>query len=239
MNIETPQKAWIVGVGPGLGASLSRLLCRKGLTVLASARTSNIERTLQESVKDAAGALHFYPCDVTQQDSIQTVVQQLKDTNKLPDILIYNVGQIVIKSFLDLAPEEHEQNWRVNCHGAALCAAAVLPHMQQQKHGSILFTGATASIRGGKNFSAFASSKFALRGMAQSLAREFGPQGIHVAHILIDGLIWGAQAQDRFKAQRDACLEPDAIAETYWHLIQQPRATWSHEVDLRPYNESF
>ena len=111
--------------------------------------------------------------------------------------------------------------------------------MLEQGNGSILFTGATASIRAGGNFAAFASAKFALRGLAQSLAREFDPQGIHVAHVIIDGLIWGQPAKHLHKAQEGDCLKPEAIAEVYLNIIEQDSSAWTHELDLRPHSESF
>ncbi len=147
--------------------------------------------------------------------------------------------QLNPKPFMKLTPAEFEKSWLSTCFGAMVAAQAALPGMLAQGGGTIIFTGATASVKGNPSFAAFASAKFALRGLAQSLAREFAPQGVHVVNTLIDGVIWGPQTQQRFTIARENCLEPEAIAKTYLQLIGQPPCAWTHELDLRPSSEKF
>jgi NAD(P)-dependent dehydrogenase (short-subunit alcohol dehydrogenase family) len=158
-----------------------------------------------------------------------------------PGVLLYNAGSFVRGGILELTPEQFVQGWQANCYGAFLAARQVLPDMLEAGRGTILLSGATGSLRGGARFSGLAVGKFGLRALGQSLAREFGPQGIHVAHVVIDGQIDSPRARNREGPERtdDTYLQPDAIAETYWQLHAQHPTTWSHEVDLRPYGERF
>ena len=236
--------AVITGVGPGLGASLSRRLHREGYKVAGLARTEGFGRELEselkqtEAAKGAADFRHFC-CDLAEPMAVRETIEDVERLWGAPDVLIHNASQILIKPILEITAKEFESVWRVTCLGAMSAAKAVIPGMQKRGNGAILFTGATAALRGGAKFAAFASAKFALRGLAQALAREHGAEGIHVAHIVVDGLIWSDKTVERFNPAREACLEPDAIAESYYQLIAQDRSAWSQEIDLRPFSEKF
>ncbi len=147
--------------------------------------------------------------------------------------------QLKIRPFLDVTVDEFESVWRVTCLGAMITARATLPAMLDAGAGTLIFSGATASTRGSARFSSLSVGKSGLRALAQSLAREFGPRGIHVAHTILDGLIWAPQTRARFDPAQEQCMAPEAIAQTYLHLAQQHRSAWTHEVDLRPAHGAF
>ena len=164
-------------------------------------------------------------------------------------MLVHNPQLLTIKPFEQTTIDEFEQTWRVTCLGAVTATQAVIPHMAARRQGMIILSGATAGLRGGANFSAFASAKFALRGLAQSLAREYGPKGVHVAHVVLDGLIDEPQTDQRFgsqatrsqdsRSQDSARMDPHAIAQAYLDLSTQPPSAWTQEMDLRPFSERF
>lgn len=236
--INSPPVAVVAGVGPGLGAAVCRTLADADYRVAALARTTNYTSQLAEEMASAGQQLLALPCDVTDTKAVSEAFQYVDAQLGPADVLVYNAGQLVVAPFLEIAAETFEQAWRVTCGGAMACAQQAIARMQSQQAGTLIFTGATASRRGGAGFAAFAAAKFALRGMVQSLAREFGPQGIHVAHVLIDGQIQGEAAQQR-GAEPTQCLEPQAIAQAYLDLIRQHRSAWTQELDLRPDMEQF
>ena len=238
MNESVPVAA-VVGAGPGLGASLCRLLTSKGWTVGALCRKPAADWATDPSWCAANGRLIPLACDVTDQGSVERAFDKLETAAGDVSTLIYNAAVLARGPFLDLTLAQFEQSWQTIARGAFLCARRALPPMLKAQRGTLVFTGATASIRGGVGFGAFAPAKFALRGLAQSLAREFGPRGIHVAHVLIDGLIWCPQTRERFDPPRKSCIEPDAIANAYWNLISQDRSARTHELDLRTESEKF
>ncbi len=227
--------ALVSGAGPGLGAALCDKLLEAGYAVAGLARSEGFAGPALPASAD----FRYHACDITDAAAVGRTVARIRDELGEISVFIHNAGQVLIKPFHETEPEEFEGIWRVNCLGAMIGARAVAPGMLKAGGGTILMTGATASVRGGASFSAFASSKFALRGFAQSLARAYGKDGIHVAHIVIDGMIWGAQARDRFGAARETCLDPEAIADAYIGLIGQDRSCWSQEIDLRPSVEEF
>lgn len=230
--------ALVTGVGPGLGAAICRRLVRAGYAVAGLARSSSFGKQLQAEIGPES-RFRFYDCDVTNVESVnETSVRARRDLGSF-EVLVHNASTIVIAPFAETKTADFEKLWRVTCLGAVLSSQAVLPDMLAARSGSIIITGATASLRGGANFAAFASAKFALRGLAQSLAREHGKNGIHVAHAIVDGLIWAQKARDRFDAKEDDCLKPESIAEQYLNLIEQDPSAWTHELDLRPYGENF
>ncbi len=236
--------AVITGVGPGLGASLSRRLHREGYKVAGLARSENFGKELERALSQteaAAGPADFkhFCCDLAEPMAVRETIEDVERLWGAPGVLIHNASQILIKPALEITAKEFESVWRVTCLGGMIAAKAVIPAMQKKGGGAILFTGATAALRGGAKFAAFASAKFALRGLAQALAREHGADGIHVAHVVVDGLIWSEKTVERFNPAREACLEPDAIAEAYYQLITQDRSAWSQEIDLRPFSEKF
>ena len=233
----TPQHApeslaVITGFAPGIGVCLAEKLLNQGYTVAGLSRSS-------KGLSQPAENFHAFACDVTKPESVGQAFTAIKADLGSPTVLVYNAAELLVRDFMAIAPEDFERVWRTMCFGALLCAQQVLPDMLALGQGTLLFSGATASIRGSANFAAFASAKFALRGLVQSLARQYGPQGIHVIHTLLDGVIWGDRAENQFQLERGACMEPDDIATTYLHLIQQNPSTWTQEIDLRPWNERY
>ena len=231
--------ALVTGVGPGLGASVCQKLCSEGYAVAGTARSPGFCQELERDLRAAGQSFLFAPCDVSDGEAMQEVVERVTNEWGAPAVLVHNAGQLVIKPFVEMTAEEFEAVWRGTALGAMIAAKAVLPGMILSGEGTILFTGATASMRGSANFAALASAKFALRGLAQSLAREHGPLGIHIVHAVLDGIMWGGISKAVVNASRETCIEPDAVAEIYLQLIRQERSAWTHEIDIRPSSETF
>jgi NAD(P)-dependent dehydrogenase (short-subunit alcohol dehydrogenase family) len=237
--------AWIVGVGAsaGLGAAVARRFAKAGLVVALTGRSLERVREIAREIVTAGGRAHALPGDVSSVDDIERVVAELQPLGPLR-VAIFNAGNAVRGTPLQLTPEQFESTWRGSTYAGFLFARVALPRLLAAGGGSLLFTGATASLRGRGPFVAFAAAKAGLRSVAQSIAREYGPQGVHVAHVVIDGGIDGERLrtslpQRAAQAGADELLHPDAIAETYWQLHQQQRSAWTHELDLRPYKEAF
>lgn len=227
--------AIVIGAGPGLGAAVARRFAREGFTVGVVAR----QRETVEPTAQAIGG-HAYAADTTDAALVAALFAKIRRDLGTPDVLVYNASAFQMGGLLEVSPEDFERCWKVGCHGAFLCAREVAPAMIERGAGTILLTGATAALRGSARFSCLAVGKFGLRALGQSMARELGPQGIHVAHVVIDGQIDSprtrAWSPDR---PESSFLAPDAIAETYWQLHIQPRTAWTQEVDLRPASEKF
>jgi len=187
------------------------------------------------------GEERFLPlsCDLTDAAQVDAAVGEVEAHFGPVDAYIHNVARLHRQAFVETAPGEFESMWRSICLSAVLGTQRVLPAMLERGRGSLLLMGATASVKAGADFSAFAAGKFALRGLAQSLARELGPRGIHVAHLVIDGVMWSERARDSFGMTEAQCLDPDAVAGTCLHLLEQQRSAWTHELDIRPDVETF
>jgi NAD(P)-dependent dehydrogenase (short-subunit alcohol dehydrogenase family) len=242
---EPTRLAWVAGVGAsaGLGAALARRFARGGLTVIVTGRSPERLDALVEEVLGAGGHAVALPGDVTSESDLAAIAQQLTRFGTL-EVAIFNASGATSVPTLELSAEQFEAAWRVSTLGGFLFARESLPRLLASGRGSLLFTGATASTRGRPPFAAFASAKAGLRSLAQSLAREFGPQNIHVAHVVVDGGIDGERLRTlapKRVAQRGpgGLLNPDDIADAYWFLHQQPPSAWSQEIDLRPFNEPF
>lgn len=230
----------IVGVGPGLGGALAERFARGGHAMALLSRTQAGRRTITDRIARAGGTARGYDCDVTDVASTAAAFARIRDELGDPSVLLYNAGSFTTGGILELDPGRFEAAWRINCLGGFLASREVLPAMVENGTGTILFTGATAALRGGAGFAGLSVGKFGLRSLAQSMAREFGPRGIHVAHVVIDGMIGTPSVRERFKDRgEDWFLGPDAIAEQYWLLHNQPRTAWTQELDLRPYGEKF
>ncbi len=225
--------ALIVGAGSGLSASLARLMLKEGMQVALAARSAEKLREFA----DATGARTF-DCDAAKRDEVETLFDDLDAANLTPDVVIYNPSYRVRGAFVDLDPKEVEKTLAITAFGGFIVAQQAVRRMLPKAKGALLFTGASASVKGYAQSAPFAMGKFALRGLAQSLARELGPQGIHVAHFVIDGGIASAR-RPADPAKPDALLDPDAIAESYMQVLRQPRSAWSFEVELRPWVEKF
>ena len=233
--METPKykTALIVGAGEGLSASLARLLARERINVALAAR--KIEKL--GALCRETGA-HAYACDAANADEVERLFGLVEREIGSPDLVVYNASARARGAFVELVPAEVSQALLVSAFGGFLVAQQAARRMLPNKHGAIVFTGASASVKGYPQSSPFAMGKFALRGLAQSLARELSPRGIHVAHFVIDGGIRSTARQDP-PDRPDSWLDPDAIALSYWNVLQQPRSAWSWEMELRPWVETF
>lgn len=235
--INQSKTAIVAGVGSGLGVTLCRQLADMGYRVAGLSRSEATFGVLLDSLS----ADIFMPvcCDITDTAHMDRAVSQVKERFGPVSVYIHNAAQLHRQGFLETDSEIFESLWRTTCLGAVHGVQRVLPDMLEAGSGTLLFIGATASVKAGAGFSAFSSAKFALRGLSQSLARELGPQGIHVAHLVIDGVMWGARARDSFAMNPSQCLDPLAVSKTCRHLIEQDRSAWTYELDLRPDVESF
>jgi len=227
------ENALIVGAGAGLSASLARLLARKGLRVALAARdTGKLAALCRETSARA------FTCDAAQPDQVARVFEQLDNETGAPDVVVYNPSARARGPFVDLVPADVERSMAVTAMGAFLVAQQAVRRMLPKKHGAILFTGASASVKGYAQSAPFAMGKFAVRGLAQSMARELAPQGIHVAHFVIDGGIRNPGREEPAD-KPDSLLDPEAIAMSYWNVLEQPRSAWTWELELRPWTERF
>ncbi len=232
-----------VGAATGLGAALARRFAQEGLLVFLAGRTQAKVTAVAEDILRKGGNAKAKVADATRETDVIALLDEAADKGHL-DIVAYNVGNNLAMPLLDLKAETFENLWRENAYGGFLVGREAVRRMLPAGHGTILFTGATASLKARPPFTGFASAKASLRALAQGLAREFGPQGIHVAHIVIDGVIEGDYAAGRFpdfvKAKGpDGLLKTDEIADAYWALHKQPKSAWTHELDLRPFKEPF
>jgi NAD(P)-dependent dehydrogenase (short-subunit alcohol dehydrogenase family) len=233
MPTPRPEIALIVGAGSGLSASLARLFSREAMRVAIAARnTANLAALSGET-----GAQSF-ACDAADPDQVARLFDDVESRLGMPDVVVYNASARLRGSLIELVPAEVEQALRVSAFGGFLVAQQAVRRMLPKRSGAILFTGASASVKGYAQSAPFAMGKFALRGLAQSMARELAPQGIHVAHFVIDG---GIRNPGRTEApdKPDSMLNPDAIAETYLYVLRQPRSAWTWEIELRPWVERF
>jgi NAD(P)-dependent dehydrogenase (short-subunit alcohol dehydrogenase family) len=203
---------------------------------------------LLDQIRSEGGVAHGFASDARKEDEVIALVEQIESTLGAIEVLVFNIGANAPSSILDETARKYFKIWEMACFGGFLNGREVAKRMVQRPgdghKGTIIFTGATASLRGGANFAAFAGAKMALRALAQSMARELGPRGIHVAHVVIDGAIDTAFIRDNFPERyalksEDGILNPDHIADAYWMLHRQPRDAWTHELDLRPYLEKF
>lgn len=232
------ETALVFGVGPGLGASLVRRFAAENMLIGAVARD---EAKLNSLIKSEAGhGVRTYAADVSKSEDIQRVFDSVDREFGEPDLVVFNAGAFQKDNFLDIDPADFERCWRIGCLGGLLVGQAAARRMVKRGHGSILFTGATAALRGSAGFANLAVPKFGLRALSQSMARELGPQGVHVAHVIIDGQIESERYRHLIEDRgEDSLLAPDAIAELYLQLHRQPRSAWSHETDIRPLSEKF
>ena len=224
--------ALIAGAGPGLGQTLMQVAADNGYLSVGLRRSNT-------AIANNTDNQIVMSCDLSDGDAVQSSVQGIIDQYGAPQLVVHNTAELVIKPFLETQLDEFLGCWQNMMLSAATLTQSVIPAMLDNGGGTMIFSGATASIRGGRNFAAFSSAKFALRGLAQSLAREFQPSGIHVVHTLLDGLIDTAASRELHKADPATMMKTEEIAAEYLRLAQQPQSVWTHELDLRPQTESF
>jgi len=220
----------IVGAGGGLSASLARRFAKAGMSVTLAARDTGKLEPLCEAI----GATAF-ACDASDAAQVARLFESVERQSGAPDVVVYNASARARGPFVSLEPEAVRRTLLVSAYGAFLVAQRAVPGMLAKQSGAVLLTGASASVKGYAESAPFAMGKFALRGLAQSMARELAPKGIHVAHFVIDGAIRPRGHEDA----NDTMLDPDAIAETYFDVLAQPRSAWTWEVELRPWVERF
>lgn len=229
--------AVVTGVGPGLGASLARRFARE-YAVAITARSADYLRTLAGDIQSAGGVVLEVQADVGNREQVAAGFKLIRERLGEVDVLLHNAGAGPFGAISEITPEQFENCLRVNALGAFLCAKECVPSMIARGRGVMLFTGATAGVKAGARSAAFGPANFAKRGLAQSLARDLGPKGIHVAWINIDGAI-DLPNRTIPHMSKDDMLNPDAIAETYWHLAHQDRSTWTMQTEVRPFKEKF
>lgn len=228
----------IVGAGPGMGAAIGRRFAREGFKVALAGRTLSKVEGLAADIAGAKG----YACDATDEASVKALFDAVKRDMGEPNVVVFNASGRVRKSILDIEVDEFQTAWQISCLGGFIVGRDAARIMAPKGEGTILFTGATASVKSYANSAGFAVGKFGLRALSYSMAREFGPKGIHVAHVIIDGGIRADHRPDyrpEDPAKPDKWLDPDAIADNYWVLHAQHRSSWTAEIDVRPWVENF
>ena len=234
----------VIGAGDATGSAVARRFAKAGFTVCVARRTVSALKPLVDQITAGGGRSIAFGLDARREDAVVNFFQHVEAEVGPVEVLVFNVGGNVRFPILETTAQKYFKVWEMCALAGFLSAREAARVMLPRGHGTILFTGATASLRGGVGFSAFAGGKAALRALAQSMAREFGPQGLHVAHVVIDGLIDTAYSRQHFSqrvadAGPDGILNPDHIAEAYWWLHSQPRDAWTFELDLRPSVETW
>ena len=236
--MSSRKTAIVFGVGPGLGWALARRFATENMQVAAVARDkSKLNSQIQS---EGSRDIHPYAADVSSSEDVLHVFDSVGRDLGEPDLVVFNAGAFQKANVLDINPADFERCWRIGCLGGLLVGQGAARRMVKRGHGTIIFSGATAALRGSAGFANLAVPKFGLRALAQSMARELGPQGIHVGFVIIDGQIESERYRHLVDERgEDSLLAPDAIAETYLQLHRQPRSAWSHEIDVRPWSEKF
>jgi NAD(P)-dependent dehydrogenase (short-subunit alcohol dehydrogenase family) len=236
--------ALVIGAGDATGSAIARRFAREGYVACMTRRSADKLQPLVEEIRSAGGQAHGFASDARKEEQVAELVDHIESQVGPIDVFVFNVGANVPCSILEETTRKHFKVWEMACFSGFLTSQAVAKRMAPRKRGTILFTGATAALRGAANFAAFATAKHGIRALAQSMARELGPMNIHVAHVIIDGAIDTAFIRDNFPAKyaekdQDGLLSPDHIADAYWYLHSQPRDAWTFELDLRPWMERW
>lgn len=236
MGSSSSKACVVAGVGPGNGASLSRRFAAAGYQVAMLARSEERLRKLEAEISGTRG----YPVDLGEPSAVSASFEKIRSQLGPIDVLVHNAGGGRFSSFMDTTPEIFEESWRANTLSLLLCGREVVPGMLERGTGQIIAIGATAALRGGAGFAGFAPAKAAQRSLTQSMARALGPQGIHVAYVVVDGVIDIPRTRGFFSDKPDDFfLKPDAIADSVYALTEQDRSAWTHELDLRPFGEKW
>jgi NAD(P)-dependent dehydrogenase (short-subunit alcohol dehydrogenase family) len=236
--------ALVAGVGEGLGGAVARRFARGGFDTVLVARSADRLARIAGEIEAAGGRGIAYVADVREESAVAKLFDDVEAEIGPVSVAVFNTGANYRASILDTPSDMFEKVWRLGCYAGFIVGREAARHMTPRGHGTIIFTGATASLRGSAQFAAFAAAKGGLRQIAQSMARELGPKGIHVASVIIDGMIDSQRVRERFPERvaqlpEDGMLKPADIAEVYWQIHQQPRSAWTFEMDLRPYAERF
>jgi NAD(P)-dependent dehydrogenase (short-subunit alcohol dehydrogenase family) len=236
--------ALVIGAGDATGSAVAARFAREGYAACLVRRNADRLQPLVEAIRAAGGEAHGYAVDARREEQVADLVEKVESTVGPIEVYVFNVGANVPCGILDESPRKYFKVWEMACYAGFLTAQAVAKRMAERSRGTMLFTGATASLRGSAGFAAFATAKHGLRALAQSMARELGPLNVHVAHVIIDGAIDTAFIRDNFPDRyaakdQDGILAPGHIADAYWYLHTQPRDAWTFELDLRPWSERW
>ena len=239
-----PKVALVIGAGDSTGGAIARRFAREGYIACVTRRAADKLQPLIDSIRAEGGQAYGYGSDARKEEDVAALFAQIEAEHGPVEVMVFNIGANVPSSILEETARKYFKVWEMACFSGFLNGQAAARRMVARGRGTILFTGATAALRGSANFAAFAGAKHALRALAQSMARELGPQNIHVAHVVVDGAIDTAFIRDSFPEryalkEQDGILNPDHIAENYWYLHTQPRDAWTFELDLRPYMERW
>jgi len=236
--------ALVIGAGDSTGGAIAKRFAREGYTACVTRRSADKLEPLLAEIREAGGEAYGFGSDARKEEDVLALMQKIEAEIGPIEVFVFNIGANVWSGILEETARKYQKIWEMGCFSGFLTAREAARHMVTRGRGTIIFTGATAAIRGAANFAAFSGSKHALRALAQSMARELGPQGIHVAHIVIDGAIDTDFIRTALPAvyarkEHDGILNPDHIAENYWFLHKQPRDAWTFELDLRPWSETW
>ena len=236
--------ALVIGAGDGLGGAIARRFARGGMIAVVSRRKAAPLAKLAKAIEADGGTAHAMPCDARDEDAVIAMFDRIEAEIGEIEACVFNAGAWHNAPITEMTSRIYRQVWDTACFAGFLTGREAARRMAPRGRGTIVFTGATASIRGGAGFAAFAGAKFALRALAQSMARELGPMGIHVGHVVVDGQIDTDAVRARFPGRvaetpDDGLLAPDAVAEAFWDLHRQPRSAWTGEIDLRPWTERW
>ncbi|MBV7487882.1 MULTISPECIES: SDR family oxidoreductase [Pseudomonas] len=234
----------IVGAGDATGGAIAKRFAREGFVTCVTRRSADKLQPLVDAIKADGGEAHGFACDARKEDDVVALVEQIESEIGPIEAFVFNIGANVPCSILEETARKYFKIWEMACFSGFLNAREVAKRMAKRQRGTILFTGATAGLRGAAGFAAFAGAKHGIRALAQSMARELGPMNIHVAHVVVDGAIDTDFIRDSFPEKyatkdQDGILNPEHIAENYWYLHSQPRDAWTFELDLRPWSERW
>ncbi|TWC06621.1 MULTISPECIES: SDR family oxidoreductase [unclassified Pseudomonas] len=234
----------VVGAGDATGGAIAKRFAREGFIACVTRRSADKLAPLVEAIRAQGGEAHGYACDARQEDDVIALIEQIETQIGPIEAFVFNIGANVPCSILEETARKYFKIWEMACFSGFLNAREVAKRMVKRQRGTILFTGATAGLRGASGFAAFAGAKHGVRALAQSMARELGPLNVHVAHVVVDGAIDTDFIRDNFPEKyatraEDGILDPEHIAENYWYLHTQPRDAWTFELDLRPWNERW
>ncbi len=244
LNESKPKVALVIGAGDSTGGAIAKRFAREGYIACVTRRSADKLQPLIDSIRANGGLAYGYGSDARKEEDVVALFEQIEAEHGPIEVLVFNIGANVPCSILEETARKYFKIWEMACFGGFLNAQAAAKRMVARGRGTILFTGATAGLRGAANFAAFAGAKHALRALAQSMARELGPRNIHVAHVVVDGAIDTEFIRTTFPEryalkEQDGILDPEHIAENYWYLHTQPRDAWTFELDLRPYMERW